>query len=78
MMLWVECLGRQRGKCLNAVLMGAMGIVADIAARPENISSLAPLIPALFSFPKLDPGLKKIMGNYYRYDMDSVTDRMAA
>jgi hypothetical protein len=34
------------GKCLNyiAMLMGAMGIVADVAARPENISSLAPLI----------------------------------
>lgn len=32
------------GKCLNTVLMGAMGIVADVAARLENISSLAPLI----------------------------------
>jgi hypothetical protein len=28
-----------------AMLMGAMGIVADVAAVPENISSKVPLIP---------------------------------
>ena len=41
-------------------------------------NALRTAIPAFFSFPKLDPGLKKIMENYYRYDLDSVTGRMAA
>ena len=41
-------------------------------------NALRTAITALFSFPKLDPGLKKIMENYYRYDLDSVTGRMAA
>ncbi len=41
-------------------------------------NALRTAIPAFFSFPNLDPGLKKIMENYYRYDLDSVTDRMAA
>ena len=41
-------------------------------------NALRTAIPAFFSFPKLDTGLKKIMENYYRYDPDSVTDRMAA
>ena len=52
MMLWAECWGGSVGKCLNyiAVLMGAMGIVADVAARPENISGLAPLTPFFNSF----------------------------
>jgi hypothetical protein len=35
------------GICGVAVLMGAMGIVADVAAMPENNPNLAPLIPAL-------------------------------
>lgn len=32
------------GMCGVAVLMGALGIVVDVAAVPENNSSLAPLI----------------------------------
>lgn len=40
-------MGRQSEVMLNcvAMLMGAMGIVADVAAVPENISSKVPLIP---------------------------------
>ncbi len=37
-------LGGHMSKCMNYVaeLVGAMGIVMDVAAVPENISSLAP------------------------------------
>ena len=41
-------------------------------------NALRTAIPTFFSFPKSDPILKKIIDNYYRFDLDSVTDRMAA
>jgi hypothetical protein len=46
MMLRAYVWGDSVGKCMNyvAVLMGAMGIIADVVAVPENNSSLAPLI----------------------------------
>jgi hypothetical protein len=46
-MSWGE--NMKAGMCGVAVLMGAMGIVTDAAAVPENNSSLAPLIPHLFA-----------------------------
>ena len=42
LMSWGE--NMKAGMCGVAVLMGAMGIVTDAAAVPENNSSLAPLI----------------------------------
>jgi len=41
-------------------------------------NALRTAIPAFFSFPKLDPSLKKIIDNYYRYDLDLVPSRIAA
>ena len=41
-------------------------------------NALRSAIPALFSASKLDPSLKKIVDNYYRYDLDLVPNRMAA
>ena len=41
-------------------------------------NALRTAIPTFFSFPKSDPILKKIIDNYYRFDLDSATDRMAA
>jgi hypothetical protein len=48
MMLRAYVWGGSLGKCLSyvAVLIGTMGIVADVAAA-ENNSSLAPLIPSI-------------------------------
>lgn len=41
-------------------------------------NALRAAIPALFSFPKLAPNLKKIINHYYRYELDSAPSRMAA
>jgi hypothetical protein len=41
-------------------------------------NALRAAIPAFFSFPQLDPSLRKITSKYARYDLDSATSLLAA